>query len=110
MPEVLTAPSVMTGDETVADGAVVVGDRTVDWAGPAAALPAGYAALAANEAEKRADIRVLEMVTFGAVGRVWLGGSEEQIQQAAAAGTHPRSPAADPACIEKPIPSTWVSA
>ena len=47
--------------------------------------PAGYAALAANEAEKRADIRVLEMVTFGAVGRVWLGGSEEQIQQAAAA-------------------------
>ena len=47
--------------------------------------PAGYAALAANEAEKRADIRVLEMVTFGAVGRVWLGGSEEQIRQAAAA-------------------------
>ena len=32
--------------------------------------PAGYAALAANEAEKRADIRLLEMVTFGAVGRV----------------------------------------
>ena len=25
------------------------------------------------------------MVTFGAVGRVWLGGSEEQIRQAAAA-------------------------
>jgi hypothetical protein len=47
--------------------------------------PAGYAALAANEAEKRADIRMLEMVTFGAVGRVWLGGSEEQIQQAAGA-------------------------
>ena len=42
--------------------------------------PAGYAALAANEAEKRADIRVLEMVTFGAFGRVWLGGSEEQIR------------------------------
>jgi hypothetical protein len=47
--------------------------------------PAGYAALCANEAEKRADIRMLEMVTFGAVGRVWLGGSEEQIGQAAAA-------------------------
>jgi hypothetical protein len=47
--------------------------------------PAGYAALCANEAEKRADIRMLEMVTFGAVGRVWLGGSEEQIRQAAAA-------------------------
>ena len=47
--------------------------------------PAGYAALAANEAEKRADIRLLEMVTFGAVGRVWLGGREEDIRQGAAA-------------------------
>jgi hypothetical protein len=48
-------------------------------------LPAGYAALAANEAEKRADIKLLEMVTFGAVGRVWLGGSEENVREAAAA-------------------------
>jgi imidazolonepropionase-like amidohydrolase len=45
MPEVLSAPRVITGGETVTDGAVVVGDRTVDWAGPAAALPAEYAAL-----------------------------------------------------------------
>lgn len=45
--------------------------------------PAGYAALAANEAEKRAGISLLEMVTFGAVGRVWLGGREEEIRQAA---------------------------
>jgi imidazolonepropionase-like amidohydrolase len=45
MPEVLTAPRVMTGDTTVADGAVVVGDRAVDWVGPAATLPAEYAAL-----------------------------------------------------------------
>jgi hypothetical protein len=45
--------------------------------------PAGYAALAANEAEKRAEIGLLEMVTFGAVGRVWLGGREEEIRQAA---------------------------
>lgn len=45
--------------------------------------PAGYAALAANEAEKRAEISLLEMVTFGAVGRVWLGGREEEIRQAA---------------------------
>ena len=37
MPEVLTAPRVLTGDETVADGAVVIGDRTVDWVGPAGA-------------------------------------------------------------------------
>ena len=35
MPEVLTAPRVMTGDETLADGAVVIGERTVDWTGPA---------------------------------------------------------------------------
>ena len=48
-------------------------------------LPAGYAALAANEAEKRADIKLLEMVTFGAVGRVWLGGSEENVREAAGA-------------------------
>jgi hypothetical protein len=47
--------------------------------------PAGYAALAANEAEKRAEISVLELVTFGAVGRVWLGGAEEEIRQAAQA-------------------------
>ncbi len=48
-------------------------------------LPAGYAALAANEAEKAADIRLLEVVTFGAFGRLYLGGTEEQIAQAAMA-------------------------
>src|SRR3984885_7062621 len=45
MYEVLTARRVITGDETVADGAVVIGDRTVDWVGPASALPAEYASL-----------------------------------------------------------------
>jgi len=48
-------------------------------------MPAGYAAFAANEAEKRAEVNLLEMVTFGAVGRVWLGGTEEQIRQGATA-------------------------
>jgi hypothetical protein len=47
--------------------------------------PAGYAAICANEAEKRAEIKLLEVVTFGAVGRVWLGGGEEEIREAAAA-------------------------
>jgi hypothetical protein len=47
--------------------------------------PAGYAAIAANEAEKRAQVSLLEVVTFGAVGRLWLGGSEEEIRQASAA-------------------------
>jgi imidazolonepropionase-like amidohydrolase len=47
--EILTAPRVITGDQTVADGvvvngAVVVGQRTVAWAGPAAAVPEQYAA------------------------------------------------------------------
>ena len=42
MPEVLTAPRVLAGDQAVADGAVVIGDRTVSWAGPAVALPAEY--------------------------------------------------------------------
>lgn len=44
--------------------------------------PAGYALLATNEAEKAAKIRVLEMITYGAFGRVWLGGDEENIAQA----------------------------
>jgi hypothetical protein len=48
-------------------------------------LPAGYAALAANEAEKAADIRLLEVVTFGAFGRLYLSGTEENIKQAAEA-------------------------
>jgi hypothetical protein len=47
--------------------------------------PAGYAAIAANEAEKRAQVSLLEVVTFGAVGRLWLGGREEEIRQASAA-------------------------
>lgn len=45
MAEVLTAPRVMTGDETLADGALVVGDTTVAWTGLAAELPAEYALL-----------------------------------------------------------------
>jgi len=47
--------------------------------------PAGYAALAANEAEKAAQINLLEVVTFGAFGRLYLGGREEEVAQAAAA-------------------------
>ena len=47
--------------------------------------PAGYAVLATNEVEKAADIDVLEFRAFGAFGRVYLGGDEESINQAAAA-------------------------
>ena len=38
--------------------------------------PAAYAALATNEAEKAADINVLEVRAAGAMGRVYLGGEE----------------------------------
>jgi hypothetical protein len=47
--------------------------------------PAGYAAIAANEAEKAADVNLLEVVTFGAFGRLWLGGGEAEIAEAAKA-------------------------
>jgi hypothetical protein len=47
--------------------------------------PAGYAALAANEAEKAADVRLLEFRCFGAFGRLWLGGAEADIHEAARA-------------------------
>ncbi|MEZ4402793.1 MAG: hypothetical protein R3B06_22425 [Kofleriaceae bacterium] len=47
--------------------------------------PAAYASLAANEAEKAAPIRLLEMISFGAFGRLWLGGGEAEIAAAAAA-------------------------
>jgi hypothetical protein len=41
--------------------------------------PAAYAALAANEAEKAAEINVLEVRAFGSFGRVYLGGEERDI-------------------------------
>ncbi len=47
--------------------------------------PAGYAAIAANEAEKAAHVHLLEVVTFGAFGRLWLGGGEAEIAEAAKA-------------------------
>ena len=41
--------------------------------------PAAYAALAANEAEKAADINILEVTAFGSFGRLYLGGEERDI-------------------------------
>jgi hypothetical protein len=41
--------------------------------------PAAYAALAANEAEKAAEINVLEVRSFGSFGRLYLGGEERDI-------------------------------
>ena len=47
--------------------------------------PAAYAAIAANEAEKAAEVHLLEVITFGAFGRLWLGGQEAEIAEAAKA-------------------------
>ena len=47
--------------------------------------PAAYAAIAANEAEKAAEVHLLETITFGAFGRLWLGGREAEIAAAAEA-------------------------
>ena len=41
--------------------------------------PAAYAALAANEAEKAAEVNILEVRAFGSFGRVYLGGEERDI-------------------------------
>lgn len=45
MPEVLTAPRVMTGDQTLPDGAVVIGHTAIDWVGAAADLPDRFSGL-----------------------------------------------------------------
>jgi ethanolamine utilization microcompartment shell protein EutL len=47
--------------------------------------PAGYITLAANEAEKSAQITLVDCRTFGAVGRLYLGGKESDIARAAQA-------------------------
>jgi hypothetical protein len=47
--------------------------------------PAGYIALAANEAEKNAQITLVDCRLFGAVGRLYLGGKESDIARAAKA-------------------------
>ena len=47
--------------------------------------PAAYAALAANEAEKAADVRLVDVTPYGAYGRLYMAGSESEIDSAAAA-------------------------
>lgn len=45
--------------------------------------PAAYAALAANEAEKAANVRLVDVTPFGAFGRLYMAGSESEIDSAA---------------------------
>ncbi|WP_214316966.1 BMC domain-containing protein [Nonomuraea sediminis] len=47
--------------------------------------PASYAILATNEAEKAAEIKVVDYRMMGATGRVYLSGNESDVRQAAEA-------------------------
>ena len=49
--------------------------------------PAGYAVLAANEAEKAARVGLVNVQPYGAFGRLYLAGPEAEIDAAAAAAT-----------------------
>ena len=45
--------------------------------------PAAYSAIAANEAEKHGNVRLVDIRFFGAAGRVYLAGTEAEVQAAA---------------------------
>lgn len=47
--------------------------------------PAAYVALAANEAEKAANVKLVDMTPFGAFGRLYMAGDEANIDVAAQA-------------------------
>ena len=49
--------------------------------------PAAYAMIAANEAEKAANVRLVDVTPFGAFGRLYMAGDEAEIDSAAAAAT-----------------------
>jgi hypothetical protein len=47
--------------------------------------PASYAILATNEAEKTAEVKVIDYRMFGATGRVYLSGEESDVRMGAEA-------------------------
>jgi hypothetical protein len=49
--------------------------------------PAGYAVLAANEAEKAAHVYLINVTPYGAFGRLYMSGPEAEIDAAARAAT-----------------------
>ena len=49
--------------------------------------PAGYAVLAANEAEKAAHVSLVNVTPYGAFGRLYLSGSEAEIDAASEAAS-----------------------
>jgi hypothetical protein len=50
--------------------------------------PAAYVAYAANEAEKAADVTLVDVTPFGAFGRLYLCGDEAEVDSAALAATN----------------------
>lgn len=44
--------------------------------------PAAWVVAAANEAEKAADVNLINLRPFGAFGRLWMGGAESEIDSA----------------------------
>ncbi|MCP4446035.1 MAG: hypothetical protein GY811_11915 [Myxococcales bacterium] len=49
--------------------------------------PAGYVVLACNEAEKAANVSLVNITPYGAFGRLYMAGSESEIDAAAEAAT-----------------------
>ncbi|MBC8419738.1 MAG: hypothetical protein H8E10_14195 [Desulfobacterales bacterium] len=47
--------------------------------------PAAYISLAANEAEKNSRVTLVDCRTYGAVGRLYLGGTQSDVERAAGA-------------------------
>jgi hypothetical protein len=45
--------------------------------------PAAYSSIAANEAEKHCDVRLVDIRFFGAAGRLYLAGTESEVEAAA---------------------------
>jgi hypothetical protein len=58
------------------DGMMLIADQTLYIM---EVEPAAYAVLAANEAEKAAEINIVDVRPFGSFGRVYLGGEERDI-------------------------------
>jgi hypothetical protein len=50
-------------------------------------VPAAYIAFAANEAEKAANVKLVECRPFGAFGRLYMSGPEAEIDSAAEAAS-----------------------
>ena len=51
--------------------------------------PAAYASIAANEAEKHCNVRLVDIRFFGAAGRLYLAGTESEVQAAARLSSRP---------------------